>query len=110
MPGLNGSVLGGNQQSFTQYFAPIPWEVGYRLVSDTDMIFGRIVQARTDSGLPDGSGMTMQGFTTLMNHILIQLLPGLKVGEPLDPNDIDEAIIATNCMIYEQQEALLTTA
>lgn len=99
-----------NGPSFTEHFAPAPWADGYRLVSDADSIFGRIAQARIDNGLPDGSGMTMQGFTTLMNHILIQLLPGLKVGEQLDPNDIDEAIIATNCMIYEQQEALLTTA
>ncbi|MFC3715584.1 ATP-binding protein [Luteimonas soli] len=100
----------GNGPSFTEHFAPIPWGAGYRLASDADMIFQRIAQARTDNGLPDGSGMTMQGFTTLMNHILTHLLPNLTAGEELSPNDIDEAIVATNCMIFEQQEALLATA
>lgn len=99
-----------NGPSFTQHFAPVPWAAGYRLASDADMIFGRIVQARANSGLPDGSGMTMQGFTTLMNYVLIQLLPNLKAGGQLNPADIDEAIVATNCMIFEQQEALLATA
>ena len=96
--------------SFTEHFAPMPWAAGYRLTSDADMIFERIVQARTDNGLPEGQGMTMQGFTTLMNHILINLLPNLKPGGHLHPDEIDEAIIATNCMIFEQQEALLATA
>lgn len=95
--------------SFTEYFAPEAWATGYRLASDADMIFGRIVQARADNGLPDGSGMTMQGFTTLMNYILIHLLPNLRLGEQLSPDNIDETIIATNCMIFEQQEALLAT-
>lgn len=99
-----------NGPSFTEHFAPVPWAAGYRLASDADIIFERIAQARTNNGLPDGSGMTMQGFTTLMNHILIQLLPNLKAGEQLNPDDIDEAIVATNCMIFEQQEALLATA
>lgn len=98
-----------NGPSFTEHFSPIPWAAGYRLESDADMIFGRIAQARTDNGLPDGSGMTMQGFTTLMNHILIHLLPNLKAGEQLNPEDIDQTIVATNCMIFEQQEALLAT-
>ncbi len=96
--------------SFTAHFAPIPWAAGYRLASDADVIYGRIAQARTDNGLPEGQGMTMQGFTTLMNHILIHLLPNLKPGEHLNPDDIDKAIVATNCMIFEQQEALLATA
>lgn len=99
-----------NGPSFTEHFAPMPWAAGYRLASDADLIFERIAQARTDNGLPDGSGMTMQGFTTLMNHILVHLLPSLKAGDRLSPDDIDEAIIATNCMIFEQQEALLATA
>lgn len=96
--------------SFSEHFAPAAWESGYRLVSDGDMIYGRIAQARTSKGLPDGLGMTMQGFTTLMNHILIHLLPNLKAGESLDPKDVNDAIVATNCMIFEQQEALLATA
>jgi len=95
--------------SFTEHFAPLAWSAGYRLETDADMIFGRIAQARIDNGLPDGPGMTMQGFTTLMNHILIHLLPNLSAGEHLKPDDIDEAIVATNCMIFEQQEALLAT-
>lgn len=99
-----------NGPSFTAHFAPIPWAAGYRLASDADLIYARIVQARTDNGLPDGPGMTMQGFTTLMNYILIHLLPKLKPGQHLHPDDIDEAIVATNCMIFEQQEALLATA
>lgn len=99
-----------NGPSFTERFAPAPWATGYRLASDADMIYGRIAQARIDNGLPDGQGMTMQGFTTLMNYILIHLLPNLKPGEHLNPDDIDEAIVATNCMIFEQQEALLATA
>lgn len=96
--------------SFTAHFAHEPWAAGYRLVSDADMIFVRIGQARADNGLPEGSGMTMAGFTTLMNFVLIHLLPTLKLGEHLNPDDIDKAIIATNCMIFEQQEALLATA
>lgn len=96
--------------SFTQHFAPAPWAAGYRLVSDSDLIYARISQARADNGLPEGQGMTMQGFTTLMNYILINLLPELKPGENLKSDDIDEAIVATNCMIFEQQEALLSTS
>lgn len=99
-----------NGPSFTEHFAPKPWATGYRLASDADMIFGRIAQARIDNGLPDGSGMTMQGFTTLLNHILIHLLPKLNAGEQLDLESVDEAIVATNCMIFEQQEALLALA
>ena len=96
--------------SFTAHFAPEPWAAGYRLVSDADMIFDRIAEARANNGLPEGSGMTMQGFTTLMNYVLIHLLPMLKPGRHLNPDDIDRAIVATNCMIFEQQEALLATA
>ena len=99
-----------NGPSFTAHYAPEPWAAGYRLASDADIIYGRIAQARTDNGLPEGQGMTMQGFTTLMNYILIHLLPSLKAGEHLNPDDIDAAIVATNCMIFEQQEALLATA
>lgn len=96
--------------SFTAHFAPEPWAAGYRLVSDADMIFDRIAEARANNGLPEGSGMTMQGFTSLMNYVLIHLLPMLKPGRHLNPDDIDRAIVATNCMIFEQQEALLATA
>ncbi|MBB1087684.1 ATP-binding protein [Lysobacter sp. SG-8] len=96
--------------SFTEHFAPTAWEAGYRLASDADMIYGRITQARTDNGLPEEQGMTMQGFTTLMNWILINSLPTLKPGDKLDSKVVDEAIVATNCMIFEQQEALLATA
>ena len=99
-----------NGPSFTAHYAPEPWAAGYRLASDADIIDGRMAQARTDNGLPEGQGMTMQGFTTLMNYILIHLLPSLKAGEHLNPDDIDAAIVATNCMIFEQQEALLATA
>lgn len=96
--------------SFTQHFAPVPWAAGYRLASDADLLYARISQARTDNGLPEGQGMTMQGFTTLMNHILIHLLPNLEPSENLKHDDIDGAIVTTNCMIFEQQEALLSTA
>ena len=99
-----------NGPSFTAHYAPEPWAAGYRLASDADIIDGRMAQARTDNGLPEGQGMTMQGFTTLMNYILIHLLPSLKAGEHLNPDDIDAAIVATHCMIFEQQEALLATA
>lgn len=99
-----------NGPSYTEHFAPEPWAANYRLKSDAPLIYERIAQARTDNGLPDGQGMTMQGFTTLMNYILIHLVSNLKPGEHLNPDDIDEAIIATNCMIFEQQEALLATA
>lgn len=95
---------------FTAHYAPQAWATGYRLASDADMIYGRIVQARADHGLPDGLGMTMQGFTTLLNHILLHLLPNLTPGQQLRPDDVDNAIEATNCMIFEQQEALLSTA
>lgn len=96
--------------SFTAHFAPLPWEAGYRLSSDAQMIYERIVQARLDNGLPEGQGMTMQGFTTLLNSILINLLPNLQVGDKLQDKDVDQSIVATNCMIFEQQEALLATA
>lgn len=99
-----------NGPSFVEHFAPAPWAAGYRLASDVETIFARIAQARTDNGLPEGLGMTMQGFTTLMNHILVHLLPNLQVNGHLTPDDIDEAIVATNCMVFEQQEALLAIA
>lgn len=96
--------------SFTEHFAPLPWAAGYRLASDAVPIYSRIAQARTDNGLPDGQGMTMQGFTTLMNYILIHLVSNLKPGEQLNLDDVDHAIVTTNCMVFEQQEALLATA
>ena len=93
--------------SFTEHFAPKAWAAGYQLASDCGTIYGRIAKARGDNGLPDSHGMTMQGFTTLMNYILIHLLPNLGAGQSLNPEDIDAAIVSTNCMIFEQQEALL---
>ncbi|WP_338339542.1 ATP-binding protein [Xanthomonas euvesicatoria] len=96
--------------TYTDYFAPIAWQSGYRLAADASTIFGCVAQARARSGLPDGQGMTMQGFTTLMNYVLTTLLPTLEVGDRLTVRDIDEAIVATNCMVFEQQEALLATS
>lgn len=95
--------------TYTEHFAPVPWAAGYRLESDADLIFSRIALSRAAAGLPEGSGMTMQGFITLMNYVLVHLLPELKEGEHLDATKIDKAIEITNCMIFEQQEALLAT-
>jgi hypothetical protein len=93
---------------FTEYFAPAAWARGYRLQSDSKLIYGRIIKAREDGGLPESSGMTMQGFTTLMNHVLMHQLPMLKAREHLTAKMIDESIMQTNCMTFESQEALLS--
>lgn len=97
-----------NGPFFTEHYGPVAWAAGYRLKSDAQLIFDRIVNARQELGLPESAGMTMQGFTTLMNHILIQQIPLLNAGERLTQETIDESIRQTNCMTYEAQEALLS--
>ena len=97
-----------NGPSFTEHFAPAPWGKGYRLSADADLIYECIANARAEHGLSGSEGMTMQGFTTLMNYILINLLPKLSAGGHLIAADIDKAIVSTNCMIFEQHEALLS--
>jgi type II secretory pathway predicted ATPase ExeA len=93
--------------SFTAFFAPGPWAAGWTLASQGALIWECIGQARIDSGLSETSGMTMQGFTTLMNFVLTQLLPELGDHDRLTEKAIMGAIRQTNCMIFEQQEAVL---
>lgn len=94
---------------FTEHFAPMPFAAGYRLHHDAKLICACVEKARTASGLPASGGMTMQGFTTLANYLLINHLPELKPGNHLTEAKIDDSIIATNCMIFEQQEALMSS-
>ncbi|HUR39784.1 MAG TPA: ATP-binding protein [Verrucomicrobiae bacterium] len=97
-----------NGPFFTEHYAPVAWAAGYRLKSDDQLIYERITNARQEMSLPESSGMTMQGFTTLMNHILTKQLPKLKAGDRLTKEMVDESIEQTNCMIFESQEALLS--
>lgn len=95
--------------SFTAHFAPEACAAGWCLADESDVIWSGVDRARTSHGLPASAGMTMQGFTTLMNHIIRHHLPTLRPGDRLTDTVIDKAISATNCMIFEQQEALLST-
>ncbi|WP_445147372.1 AAA family ATPase [Dyella sp. Tek66A03] len=95
--------------SFTAHFAPGPCAAGWGIADDSDIIWAGVERARASCGLPTSSGMTMQGFTTLMNHVIRHGLPNLRAGERLTAAMVDQAVIATNCMIFEQQEALLAT-
>jgi len=93
--------------TFTECYGPDAYAAGYRLRQDAKLLYSRIEIARDAAGLPSSVGMTMQGFTTLMNHIIVNVLPTLKPGDRLTAELIDEAIETTNCMIYEQQEAII---
>lgn len=96
--------------SFTARFAPELVAAGWGVADDAPIILGAIEKAREARGLPAGNGMTMQGFVTLMNHLFQHQLPLLKVGEHLTEAMVTEAIEATNCMLFEEQEALLSGA
>lgn len=98
-----------NGPFFTEHFAPVAWAAGYRIKSDDKLIYACISTAREKAGLPDGLGMTMQGFTTLLNHILKHQIPLLKADEHLSEEMVTMSIEVTNCMIFESQEALLST-
>lgn len=99
--------LGG--PSYSAHFAPGPCAAGWNIADDFDVIWAGVEKARASCGLPNSTGMTMQGFTTLMNHLIRTYLPTLQPGDRLAVPMVDEAIVATNCMIFEQQEALLAT-
>lgn len=94
--------------SFTAFFAPGPWAAGWTLASQAELIWDCLGNARIKAGLSETSGMTMQGFTTLMNFILTQVLPALGDHDRLTEAAIMDAILKTNCMIFERQEAVLT--
>jgi type II secretory pathway predicted ATPase ExeA len=94
--------------SFTAFFAPGPWAAGWTLASQSGLIWQCLGQARIKAGLSETSGMTMQGFTTLMNFVLTELLPTLGDHDRLTEAAIMDAILKTNCMIFERQEAVLS--
>lgn len=96
--------------SFTAHFSPMLCAAGWGVADDSDVIWAGIERARASCGLPTGTSMTMQGFTTLMNHLIIHYLPSLRPGQRITDDMVDKAIDVTNCMIFEQQEALLSTA
>lgn len=96
-----------NGPTYTECYAPDAYAAGYRLRQDAVLLCSRLDIAREAANLPTSAGMTMQGFTTLMNHIIVNVLPALRPGEHLTPELIDEAIETTNCMIYERQEAII---
>lgn len=96
-----------NGPTFTEYYAPSLVASGWSLASEADLLATRIESARAERGLPVGGAMTMQGFTTLMNYLFAKVLPSLKVGRALSEAVVDEAIISSNCLIFEEQEALL---
>lgn len=95
--------------SYSAHFAPEACAAGWGIADDSDVIWAGVERARASCGLPTSTGMTMQGFTTLMNHMIRNYLPTLQPGQRITENMVDEAIMATNCMIFEQQEALLAT-
>lgn len=95
--------------TFTEHFAPSAYAVGYRLHQDVDLVWTCLEDARRAAGLQSNVGMTMAGFTALANAFLRTYLPSLRAGDHLTKAVIDEAIIVTNCMIFEQQEALLSS-
>lgn len=95
--------------TYTQHFAPRLVAGGWSLASQADLLAARIEHARAERGLPIGSPMTMQGFTILMNYLFQHVLPVLEVGRTLTAADVDQAIKGTNCLIFEEQEALLSS-
>lgn len=96
--------------SYTAHFAPGPSAAGWTLASEAGVLWQGVVDARTKMGLPQNSGMTMKGFTQLVNRLMIYALPSLAVGDHLTAKQVEQAIDDTNCMIFEAQEALLSTA
>jgi len=94
--------------SYTEHFAPEAVARGWSLAAQSTLIWNEVDLARTEAGLPTSNGMTMQGFTTLMNYILRRYLPAMTPSTGLTSMMVRESILMTNCLIFEQQEALLT--
>jgi len=97
-----------NGPFYAEHFAPVPYRHGYRLVQDTSVIVETLDEELSNNGLGGTGGFSMEGFIEVINHLLINQLPKLRVGDHLTKEMVLESARATTWLVCEQSEALLS--
>jgi len=97
----------GDSRSLSQRANPKKFAKGWRLRHEHASILQAIQNSREDNGLVQRDGLKMQAFIRLASHLIVETIPTLGLEDALTEEMIADAILATDCLMFERHAELM---
>lgn len=97
----------GEKCSLSERAHPEKFARGWRFRDEKEVIFRALQAARDENGLVQRDGLTMQAFVRLASHLIVETIPALSLDESLTLPLIYDAIMATDCLMFERHAELM---
>ncbi|PMQ03798.1 hypothetical protein DyAD56_17960 [Dyella sp. AD56] len=96
--------------TYTEYYAPAAVAGGYLIESDAQLILETLQEQAAANGISPCNELSMEGFISVMNHLMIHQLPKLGVNQHLDVAMVRESVEAADWIGLEQEAFLADEA